>query len=64
MKRHATLLFCMALLPMNAWIALEANAQDPLKAAQTHAAAAKALAYEPGQDDLTPLSTKMWLIAS
>ncbi len=49
MKRHSTFLFCIA-LSMNTWIAREANAQDPLKGAQTHVAAAKALAYEPGQD--------------
>src|SRR5437867_494120 len=48
MKRHSAFLFCIA-LSMNTGIALEANAQD-LKAAQNHAAAAKALAYEPGQD--------------
>src|SRR5438132_5495819 len=50
MNRHSARLFCIALLSIIAWLAADANAQDAMKAAQTHAAAAKALAYEPGQD--------------
>src|SRR3989475_12358307 len=51
MKHHPALLFCIAFLSVSACIAVEANAQDAsMKAAQTHAATAKGLAYEPGED--------------
>ena len=50
MRRHSTLFFSVAFLFITAWTAVQANAQDALKTAQTHAAAAKALAYEPGED--------------
>jgi metallo-beta-lactamase class B len=51
MKRRSALLFSVAFLPVSAWIAVQANAQDgPMKAAQSHAAMAKGLAYEPGED--------------
>jgi metallo-beta-lactamase class B len=51
MKRHSAMFFALALFPVIAWTTVQANAQDaPLKAAQSHAATAKALAYEPGQD--------------
>src|SRR5207244_12772209 len=52
-KRHMASLFC-ALFSL-AWIAIDANAQSSGKAAvQSHLAAAKAAAYEPG-NDLTTL---------
>src|ERR1700741_2595011 len=51
MKRHSALLLCVAFLLVSAWTAVDATAQEAsMKAAQSHAATAKALAYEPGQD--------------
>jgi metallo-beta-lactamase class B len=46
MRRYLATVFCLLLLA--SWTATEANAQAAK--AQTHAAAAKAAAYEPGQD--------------
>src|SRR5437868_9821898 len=51
MRRHSMLFFSVAFFTISVWTAIQANAQDAsMKAAQTHAAAAKALAYEPGED--------------
>jgi metallo-beta-lactamase class B len=47
MLRYSTPLFCSVLL-LAGWSATEANAQDAI--AQAHVAAARAAAYEPGQD--------------
>ena len=50
MKRYPAVLSCAVLL-LASWIATEANAQSRGKtAAQSHIAAAKAAAYEPGND--------------
>ena len=50
MKFHFALPLGIVFLALNTQLAIEANAQDPMKEAQAHAAAAKALAYEPGED--------------
>src|SRR5437016_13822243 len=52
MKRYSASLFCAVLFL--AWIAIDANAQAGKAAVQSHVAAAKAAAYEPG-NDLTQL---------
>src|SRR5438034_5917252 len=50
MKRYLVTLFCSALFLAN-WIAIDLNAQTKGKASvQSHLAAAKAAAYEPGND--------------
>src|SRR5881296_3822201 len=50
MKRYLVTLFCSALFLAN-WIATDLNAQAPGKASvQSHLAAAKDAAYEPGND--------------
>src|SRR5437870_6120695 len=50
MKRYLVTLFCSALFLAN-WIAIDLNAQAPGKASvQSHLAAAKNAAYEPGND--------------
>src|SRR6266566_646437 len=50
MKRYLVTLFCSALCLAN-WIAIGLNAQATGKASvQSHIAAAKAAAYEPGND--------------
>src|SRR5258708_562850 len=51
MKRPSMLLSCVAFLSVSTWTALDVTAQDAsMKAAQSHAAMAKGLAYEPGED--------------
>src|SRR5438034_10696149 len=50
MKRYLVTLFCSALFLAN-WIAIDLNAQTKGKSAvQSHLAAAKGAAYEPGND--------------
>src|SRR5262245_16824096 len=49
MSRSLTVLFC-AILLLSSWFGNQANAQDSKAAAAPHIAAAKALAYEPGND--------------
>lgn len=49
MKRRVTVVFCSVLL-LAMGTAIEANAQGAAGSAQAHVAAAKAVAYKPGQD--------------
>src|SRR5262245_26687026 len=49
MKRYSIVIFGSALF-LTAWTSVQANAQAPAGTPESHVAAARAVAYKPGQD--------------